>query len=167
MVKKYNYSDSLTAEGLKIAIIKSNWNSGITEKLKSGCLAVLHEKKANPEDIMEFEVPGAYELPAMAKMVIKHRNPDVVICLGCLIKGDTKHDEWIASSIAKSMLDIAVDTNVPVIFGVLTTDNAQQAIERSGGKMGNKGIDAAYSGIEMARTFENLKKPNSKIGFKK
>ena len=165
MEKKLVYKDKLSGDGFKVAVITSRWNSDITQRLNSGCLAVLKDKKIKQDNIYEFEVPGAYELPAAASIIIKQKNVNAVICLGCIIKGETKHDIIIAQSVSDAIINLSLEYNIPVIFGVLTTENIEQAIERSGGKYGNKGIEAAYTALEMIHLFENIKKPNSKIGF--
>lgn len=162
-----NVKDIPDANGLKFAVITSQWNEEITQKLKDGCKAVLHEKKVNDEDIYFIDVPGTYELPMAASMILNHRSPDAVICLGCVIKGDTRHDEYINSAVSKSLLDISIESKTPVIFGVLTTENWDQAVDRSGGSFGNKGIEAAATAINMAKLYESYKKSTSNIGFRR
>ena len=161
-----NIKDIPNAHGLKFAVIRSEWNSEVTGKLRDGCMAVLREKGVNPDDIYGIDVPGTYELPMAANLVIKQRTIDAVICLGCVIKGETRHDEYIAQAVSKSLLDISLAANKPVIFGVLTTENYQQALERAGGSYGNKGIEAASAAIDMALLFREYKKSRGDIGFK-
>lgn len=168
MIRKnqINIKDIPDAKGFKFAVIRAEWNPGITEKLRDGCMAVLREKGVNPEDIYGIDVPGTYELPMAANLVLNQRAVDAVICLGCVIKGETRHDEYIAQAVSKSLLDISLDSNKPVIFGVLTTESYQQALDRAGGSYGNKGIEAASAAIDMALLFREFKKSGGNIGFK-
>ncbi|MEZ4908693.1 MAG: 6,7-dimethyl-8-ribityllumazine synthase [Saprospiraceae bacterium] len=162
MEKKLIYNESISGENYKIAIIKSRWNSDITSRLYEGCISVLKEKNVKSENILEYEVPGSYELPIAANIVVQQKNVDAIICLGCIIKGETKHDMIIAQSVSDSILDLSKKYNIPVIFGVLTTESMDQAVERSGGKVGNKGTESAYTALKMIHLFEQIKKPNSK-----
>jgi 6,7-dimethyl-8-ribityllumazine synthase len=168
MAKKslINIKDIPEARGLRFAVIKSEWNEDITKKLKDGCMVVLREKGVSEDEIYEIDVPGTFELPMAANMVIKQKSPDAVICLGCVIKGQTRHDEYISQAVSKGLMDVAIENNTPVIFGVLTTENWQQALDRAGGDHGNKGIEAASTAIIMARLFETYKKSQSNIGFR-
>ncbi|MBK7096440.1 MAG: 6,7-dimethyl-8-ribityllumazine synthase [Saprospiraceae bacterium] len=168
MAKKslINIKDIPLAKGLRFAVIKSEWNEDITKKLKDGCMVVLREKGVSEDEIYEIDVPGTFELPMAANMVIKQKSPDAVICLGCVIKGQTRHDEYISQAVSKGLMDVAIENNTPVIFGVLTTENMQQALDRAGGDHGNKGIEAASTAIIMARLFETYKKSQSNIGFR-
>jgi 6,7-dimethyl-8-ribityllumazine synthase len=161
-----NIKEIPDAHGFTFAVIRSEWNTEITGKLRDGCMAVLREKGVKPDDIYSIDVPGTYELPMAASLVLKQRSVDAVICLGCVIKGETRHDEYIAQAVSKSLLDISHAANKPVIFGVLTTENYQQALERAGGSYGNKGIEAASAAIDMALLFREYKKSRKDIGFK-
>jgi 6,7-dimethyl-8-ribityllumazine synthase len=161
-----NTNEIPEARGLRFAVVKSEWNEDITKKLKDGCMVVLKEKGVREDEIYEIDVPGTYELPMAANMVIKQKSPDAVICLGCVIKGQTSHDEYISQAVSKGLMDVAIENNTPVIFGVLTTENWQQALDRAGGDHGNKGIEAASTAIIMARLFETYKKSQSNIGFR-
>lgn len=147
-------SDSLTwqttdARGLKFAIVLARFNGNITGKLLEGAVEAL--KKANADDHKVFSVPGAFELPLAAKKLARRGGYDAIIALGAVIRGDTPHFDYVAGEAARGLQDVALDTGVPVIFGVLTTDNLEQAEARAGGALGNKGYDAAMTAIEMAR----------------
>ena len=161
-----NIKEIPVANGLRVAVIKSQWNEEITAKLKDGCMAVLKEKGVIDDEIYEIEVPGTFELPMAANMVIKQKSPDAVICLGCVIRGETRHDEYISQAVSQGLMQVAIENNTPVIFGVLTTENWQQALDRAGGNHGNKGIEAASTAIIMAKLYEKFKKSQSNIGFK-
>lgn len=137
-------------QGWKFGIVVSEWNSGIMENLLVGCKDTLLLHGAKVEDIITYQVPGSFELSVGAKILSNKNQVDAIICLGCLIKGDTAHDEYIANAVAYGLTQIGVMFNVPCIFGVLTVLNEQQAIERSGGKYGNKGVEAAVTAIRMA-----------------
>ncbi len=135
--------------GLQIGIVTSTWNAEITGKLRDACLYTLQECGVEADSIISISVPGAFELPLAAKLMIDHRLPDAVICLGCIIKGETRHDEYIASSLSQNLMALGLETDTPVIFGVLTTENEEQALDRAGGKHGNKGVEAAISAVHM------------------
>lgn len=162
-----NLKEIPTAEGLKFAVIKSEWNENITNKLKDGCILVLKEKGVKAEDIFELDVPGTFELPMAASLVIRQKSPDAVICLGCVVKGQTRHDEYISQAVSKGIMDVSLANNTPVIFGVLTTEDMTQAEDRAGGEYGNKGIEAAATAIVMARLYDEYEKSQSNIGFKR
>jgi len=136
--------------GYRFAIISSLWNREITEKLEVAAFKTLLKHKVKENDIEIIRVPGAFELVLGAKRAIKNSKPDAVICLGCIIKGETPHDVYLAQAVAHGIMDLNLLKNVPVIFGVLTTNDYQQALERAGGKMGNKGEDSALAAIQMA-----------------
>jgi 6,7-dimethyl-8-ribityllumazine synthase len=147
----------LNAQGLKFAIVVSRFNDFICEHLLSGALDVLIRNGAADGDIEVFKVPGAFEIPQVAKKVVLSKKFDAVICLGAVIRGATPHFEYIAAEVSKGVAMIGLEGEVPVAFGVLTTDNLEQAIERSGTKSGNKGWDAALSAIEMANLYREMK----------
>ncbi len=146
----------LMAKGKKFAIIVSRFNEFISGKLVEGCLDALvrHGASENVQDIVW--VPGAFELPMVALKAARSKKYDAVICLGTVIRGATPHFEFVASEAAKGIAKVALDTGVPCIFGVITADNLEQAIERAGTKDGNKGRDAAMSAIEMANLYEKI-----------
>jgi 6,7-dimethyl-8-ribityllumazine synthase len=147
----------LNAQGLRFAIVVSRFNDFICEHLLSGALDVLIRNGAADGDIEVFKVPGAFEIPQVAKKVVLSKKFDAVICLGAVIRGATPHFEYIAAEVSKGVAMIGLEGEVPVAFGVLTTDNLEQAIERAGTKSGNKGWDAALSAIEMANLYREMK----------
>jgi 6,7-dimethyl-8-ribityllumazine synthase len=147
----------LNAQGLKFAIVVSRFNDFICEHLLSGALDVLVRNGAADGDIEVFKVPGAFEIPQVAKKAVLSKKFDAVICLGAVIRGATPHFEYIAAEVSKGVAMIGLEGEVPVAFGVLTTDNLEQAIERAGTKSGNKGWDAALSAIEMANLYREMK----------
>lgn len=138
-----------SAEGMSFGIIVSDWNSRITQALLQGAKKVLLKQEAEEENIHIYRVPGCFELPHGAQLCLEHTDADAVICLGCVIRGETPHFDYVAKASAKGILDISLKFSKPVIFGVLTTDNEKQARERAGGKLGNKGEDAAIAAIRM------------------
>lgn len=137
-------------------IIVTEWNKHITGKLLDGALQVLAQCETPIEHIITLQVPGAFEIPLTARLVIDHLKADAVICLGCIIKGETKHDEYIAQSVSNGIMDLSMKSGIPVILGILTVDNIQQAEERSGGTKGNKGADAAITAIRMLNLKNDL-----------
>ncbi len=140
----------------KIAIISTSWNRDIISKLEQGAVDTLLKNKIKKSNISHHLVPGAFELVFSAKQIIKKLKPDAVICLGCVIKGDTPHDIYISQAVAEGIMTLNTKLNVPVIFGVLTTHNLAQAQERSGGKFGNKGGEAALSALQMIHFNKSL-----------
>jgi len=150
------FEGKLEGKGLKIAIVVSRFNSFITEQLLLGALDCLKRNGVNENDIAIVKVPGAYEIPIVCKkMAVK--NYDAIIALGAVIRGNTPHFDYVASEVAKGVAQVGLETGKPVIFGVLTTDTIEQAIERAGTKAGNKGFEAAQSAIEMANLFKEIK----------
>ncbi len=147
----------LNARGLKFGIVVSRFNDFISEHLLSGAMDVLIRNGAEDGDIEVFKVPGAFEIPQAARKVVLSRRFDAVICLGAVIRGSTPHFEYIAAEVSKGVAMVGLEGEVPVTFGVLTTDNLEQAIERAGTKAGNKGWDAALSAIEMANLYREMK----------
>ncbi len=147
----------LNAQGLKFAIVVSRFNDFICEHLLSGALDVLIRNGAADGDIEIFKVPGAFEIPQVAKKAALSKKFDAIICLGAVIRGATPHFEYIAAEVSKGVATIGLEGEVPVTFGVLTTENLEQAIERAGTKSGNKGWDAALSAIEMANLYREMK----------
>lgn len=147
----------LNAKGLKFGIVVSRFNDFICEHLLSGAMDVLIRNGAEDGNIEVFKVPGAFEIPQTAKKVALSKRFDAVICLGAVIRGATPHFEYIAAEVSKGVAMVGLEGEVPVTFGVLTTDNLEQAIERAGTKAGNKGWDAALSAIEMANLYREMK----------
>ncbi len=146
----------LIAKSKKFAIVISRFNEFISSKLLDGCLDTLIRHGAQDSAIDVAWVPGAFEIPLVALKLAKTKKYDGVICLGTVIRGATPHFEFVASEAAKGIAKASLDTGVPCIFGVITADNLEQAIERAGTKDGNKGRDAALSAIEMANLYEKL-----------
>ena len=146
----------LIAKGKKFAIVVSRFNEFISSKLLEGCLDTLvrHGASENGQDVVW--VPGAFEIPMISQKLAKSKKYDAVICLGTVIRGATPHFEFVASEAAKGIAKVSLDTGVPCIFGVITADNLEQAIERAGTKDGNKGRDAALSAIEMANLADKI-----------
>lgn len=142
-------TELLLAKKFKYALCVSNWNMDITERLKNAAAQVLINCQVPTEHMDVIQVPGSFELILASKWAIEYKNPDAVICLGCIIKGETIHDEMIAMSVSSGIMDLQLQTGIPIIFGVLTVNNLQQALDRSGGKMGNKGEEAMITAIKM------------------
>lgn len=150
------YEGELQAKGLKFAIIVSRFNDFITGKLLDGAVDALIRHGAAENDIDIIKVPGAFEIPLVAKIVAEKKACDAVICLGTVIRGATPHFDYVSAEVSKGIASASLDTGVPIAFGVLTTDNIEQAVERAGSKSGNKGWDAALVAIEMAQLLKKL-----------
>ncbi|GJQ33801.1 MAG: 6,7-dimethyl-8-ribityllumazine synthase [Ignavibacteriaceae bacterium] len=148
----------LQADGLKFAIVVSRFNDFITNKLLDGAVDCIVRHGGDQEDITVVRVPGAFEVPYVAKAVAEKREYDAVICLGAVIRGATPHFEYVAAESAKGVAAAAMSTGVPVVYGIVTTDTIEQAVERAGTKAGNKGWDAALTAIETANLMNELKK---------
>ncbi len=148
---------NLTAKGFAFGIVASRFNEFITARLLDGALDALRRHGADEDRITVARVPGSYEIPLIAKKMAASHQYDAVICLGTVIRGATPHFEYIAGEVAKGVAMVGLETGVPVLFGVLTTDSIEQAVERAGTKAGNKGFDAACSAIEMANLLRELK----------
>lgn len=138
------------AEGLKFAIVVSQWNAQVTGALLDGAVRGLQQHGVVENDIDIIQVPGSYELISGADIVLRDNSFDAVICLGCVIQGETRHFDFICDAVGHGLANAALKHNKPVIFGVLTTDNLEQALDRAGGKHGNKGEEAAITAIQMA-----------------
>ncbi|OPJ55373.1 6,7-dimethyl-8-ribityllumazine synthase [Alkalithermobacter paradoxus] len=150
------YEGNLVSKGLKFGIIVGRFNEFIGGKLLSGAIDGLKRHGANEEDIEVTWVPGAFEIPLIAKKMAKSKKYDAIICLGAVIRGATPHFDYVSSEVSKGVASVSLETDVPVIFGVLTTDTIEQAIERAGTKAGNKGYEAAVTAIEMANLINVL-----------
>ena len=144
----------LIAEGKKFALVVSRFNDFITEKLLSGALDALIRSGAADKDIEVVKVPGAFEIPIVAMKMAKTNRFDAVICLGAVIRGSTPHFDYVSAEVSKGVAIAGLESKIPVIFGVITTDTIEQAIERAGTKAGNKGWNAAMTAVEMANLFE-------------
>ncbi len=146
----------LDAKGLKFGIVISRFNEFISGKLLAGCLDGLKRHGADEENITVVWSPGAFEIPLLARTMAKSGQYSAVICLGAVIRGSTPHFDYVASEVSKGVAHVALESGLPVIFGVLTTDNIEQAIERAGTKGGNKGFDAALAAMEMANLMREI-----------
>jgi 6,7-dimethyl-8-ribityllumazine synthase len=144
----------LLAEGKKFALIMSRFNDFISEKLVAGALDGLRRSGARDEDIDLVKVPGAFEIPLLAKKMAARNRYDAIICLGAVIRGATPHFDYVSAEVSKGIAAVSLEADIPVIFGILTTDTIEQAIERAGTKAGNKGWDAAISAVEMANLMD-------------
>jgi len=147
----------LSAQGLKFGLVVSRFNDFITSRLLGGALDALQRSGAADADITVARVPGAREVPIAAKLMAESGKFDAVICLGAVIRGSTPHFDYVAAESSKGVAEIAMSTGLPVIYGILTTDTIEQAVERAGTKAGNRGYDAAIAAIEMVSVLKQLK----------
>lgn len=146
----------LRGEGKKFAIVVSRFNDFITSKLLDGALDCLHRHGVKDDDLSLIRVPGAFEIPLAAQKLAQSGDYDGVVCLGAVIRGATTHYDYVCSEVSKGIAKVSLDTNIPVGFGIVTTENIEQAIERAGTKSGNKGYDTAMSVLEMADLFDAM-----------
>jgi 6,7-dimethyl-8-ribityllumazine synthase len=146
----FSHLEIRDAANIRFAIVVSQWNSQVTGALLNGAVDGLLKHGALESDIKVIQVPGSFELTSGADIALRDQNLDAVICLGCVIQGETRHFDFICDAVANGVSNVAVKYNKPVIFGVLTTDNLEQAMDRAGGKHGNKGEEAAITAIQMA-----------------
>jgi len=146
----------IVAKGMKFGIVASRFNDFICGRLIEGSIDALIRAGAEEKDIVIHKVPGSFELPLAAKKLAKNGRYDAIICLGAIIRGATPHFEYISAEVSKGIAMVGLETEVPVVFGVLTTDTIEQAIERAGTKSGNKGADAAMTAIEMVDLFKKI-----------
>jgi 6,7-dimethyl-8-ribityllumazine synthase len=145
-----------SAAAYKFGIVVAEWNAAITNALYQGAYESLIEHGALPQNIFTYAVPGSFELTSGADLLLKNSKLDAVICLGCVIQGETRHFDFICNAVANGISNVGIKYSKPVIFGVLTTDNQEQAIDRAGGKHGNKGVEGAVTAIKMAYLAETL-----------
>lgn len=150
------YEGTLIAQGLKFGIVAGRFNEFIVNKLIAGAADALKRHGVEEGEMELVWVPGSFEIPIAAKRLAASKKYDAVICLGAVIRGATPHFDYVANEVSKGIAGVSLETDVPVIFGVLTTDTLEQAIERAGTKAGNKGYDAAVSAIEMANLFKEI-----------
>lgn len=150
------FQGKLEGKDFKFSIVVSRFNNFITEKLLNGAIDCLIRHNVNEENIKVYWVPGSFEIPSVAKKIAQSKISDAVICLGCVIRGETPHFDYVAAEVSKGIAQVSLETGVPVIFGVLTTDTIEQAIERAGTKSGNKGFDAAMTAIELVNLYKQL-----------
>ncbi len=150
------FEGQLVAEGLKVGIIVARFNEFINSKLLGGALDGLKRHGVKEEDTSIVWVPGAFEIPLVAQKMAESKKYDAVICLGTVIRGSTSHYDYVCSEVSKGVAQVGMHTGIPTIFGVLTTENIEQAIERAGTKAGNKGFESAVTAIEMANLLKNI-----------
>jgi 6,7-dimethyl-8-ribityllumazine synthase len=146
----------LNAEGLRVAIVASRWNDFIVSRLIGGATDALERLGASSDAITIIRVPGSFELPMAAKRAALSDEYDAVICLGVVIRGETSHNEYIASEVFKGIAHVSLETNLPITLGVVTADNLEQAIDRAGAKSGNKGFDAAMTAVELVNLYREF-----------
>jgi len=161
----YNKKNMPSAKGISFGIVVSEWNASVTHALYEGCYNTLLKHGAKEDQIYTIQVPGSFELPVGAKMLLSRHNLNAVICIGCVIQGETKHNDYINNAVATGLTTLGVVSGKPVIFGVLTPNTEEQALERAGGKYGNKGVEAAATAIRMAAIGQDLKQAKKSIGF--
>lgn len=150
------YEGKLVSENIKVGIVASRFNEFITSKLLSGAIDGLRRHEVADEDISVSWVPGAFEIPLIASKMAKSGKYDAVICLGAVIRGSTTHYDYVCSEVTKGIAQVSLSADIPVMFGVVTTENIEQAIERAGTKAGNKGYDSALSAIEMVNLIKQI-----------
>ncbi|MDT8901493.1 6,7-dimethyl-8-ribityllumazine synthase [Anaeroselena agilis] len=150
------YEGGLVAEGLKFGVVAARFNEFITNKLVGGAMDALTRHGAAADDIEVAWVPGAFEIPLVAKKMAESKKYDAVVCLGTVIRGNTPHFDYVCAEVSKGVAHVGLTSGVPTIFGVLTTETIEQAVERAGTKAGNKGFDAAVAAIEMANLLKGL-----------
>ena len=151
------YEGQFSAAGLKFAIVVSRFNSFVTERLLVGALDALARSGADMEQVVTVKTPGSWEIPLVAAELARQKRHDAIICLSAVIRGDTPHFDYVAGQAAAGIAKVSAESGVPVAFGVLTTNTFEQAIDRAGGKSGNKGFDAAMTAIEMANLMRLLR----------
>ncbi|MEG1931235.1 MAG: 6,7-dimethyl-8-ribityllumazine synthase [Anaerovorax sp.] len=150
------YEGILVSDGIKIGIVAARFNEFITSKLLGGALDGLKRHKVDEDHISVAWVPGAFEIPLIASKMAKSGKYDAIICLGTVIRGSTNHYDYVCSEVSKGVATVSLNSDIPVMFGILTTENIEQAIERSGTKAGNKGYDCAVSAIEMVNLIREI-----------
>lgn len=155
-------SGTADARGLRFALVVSRFNDFVTNRLRDGAIEALTSAGAGPDAIVVIPVPGSFEIPLAARRAAETGRFDAVVCLGCLIRGATPHFEYLSSAVAHGITDAAAATGVPMTFGVLTTNSAEEALERAGARSANKGWDAAMAAVEMATLFRRLSDRTSK-----
>jgi 6,7-dimethyl-8-ribityllumazine synthase len=151
------YEGQLISKGFKYGLVVSRFNNFITEKLLDGAMDALSRSGAVDNEIDVFKVPGAFEIPLTVKRIAQKKKYDAIICLGSIIRGETPHFDYIASEVSKGIAMLNLDFAIPITFGIITADNTDQAIERAGNKMGNKGFQAAQSAVELLNLFKDAK----------
>lgn len=171
MSKKTNLSDYTpldlnNVEEYKVGVITSEWNDDITFPLEQGCIDTLITEGVTEDNLEKLRVPGTFELTVAAKMLLQQKpDIDAVICIGCVIKGETSHNEYINNAVANGLTQLSLVSGKPCIFGVLTPNDHQQALDRAGGNHGNKGVEAAVTALKMVALKKSLPKQSKQIGF--
>ena len=150
------YQGALKAEGFRFALIASRWNDFITARLVEGALDALERLGATPKDIALYKVPGAWEIPLTAQKLAATKKFDAIICLGAVLRGQTPHFDYVAGEAAKGVAQVAMQTGVPVMFGIVMADTLEQAIDRAGVKVGNKGFEAAMAAVELVNLYRQI-----------
>ena len=161
----YDETNVPDAADLRFGVIVSDWNKDITHALYEACFDTLRKHGAKEENVHTVQVPGTFELPAAARIVAGREKVDAVICLGCVIKGETDHDVYINTAVSQGLVNLSIATGKPYIFGVLTPNTHEQAADRAGGKHGNKGVEAAVTAIRMAGLYKRSQTGKKAIGF--
>ena len=146
----------LTVKDQRFAVVRSRFNDFVTAKLMTGCVDTLTRHGCKEENITEVRVPGSFEIPLAARKLADSGDYDAVICLGCLIRGQTPHFDYLAAEVTKGVAQVALDSGIPVAFGIITADTLEQAVERAGAKAGNKGTDAANAAIELVNLYAGI-----------
>lgn len=165
-LSQYDEGEVPSGKEYNIGIVVSKYNEEITSALFEGCKQTLLDHEVEEENIPVLTVPGAYELPQGGRILLsKHRNLDAIICLGCVIKGETSHNEYINYAVANALMQMGLSSGKPCIFGVLTPNTKEQAVQRAGGEHGNKGVEAAITALRMAYLTKVEGLPSHKIGF--
>lgn len=164
-LSNYDESNMPSMEGMKFGIVVADWHADITHALYQGCFDTLVKHGASEEDIKTIQVPGAFELPTGAKILLAGQKLDAVVCIGCVIQGETKHNDYINNAVAMGLTTLGIASGIPVIYGVLTPNDEQQAKDRAGGKYGNKGVEAAVTAIRMASLKKDQAGSKSRMGF--
>ena len=157
-LSEYRLVDVPDLSDTRIAVIVSEWNEEITSLLFDACRKTLLNLGVKKKNLMKFEVPGSYELPAVAKMLLESKKLDAIICLGCIIQGETRHFEFISHAVSMGIMELNIRYTTPVIFGVLTPNDLQQGLDRAGGNHGNKGVEAAIAAVKMLAMRKKLLK---------
>lgn len=161
----YDESNIPDAGELRFGIVVADWNKDITHALYEACFDTLLKHGAKQDNLHTVQVPGTFELPTAARIVAGREKLDAVICLGCVIKGETKHDEYINNAVSQGLVNLSIATGKPYIFGVLTPNTHEQALDRAGGKHGNKGVEAAVTAIRMGSLYRKSQTGKKSIGF--
>ena len=161
----YDESNLPHAGEFRIGIVVADWNKDITHALYEACYETLTKHGVREENLSTVQVPGTFELPSAARILAGRGNVDAIVCIGCVIKGETKHDEYINNAVAQGLVSLSLATGKPCIFGVLTPNTHEQALDRAGGKYGNKGVEAAVTAIRMAALYKERQTAKVSIGF--